>query len=276
MRHISLVAALATVAVSPLNAQTWQSIGVPSNSNAGAYWNNMSADRVGSAVCNVAAILTNMPALTAADCDNETPVNLLPLSPAPLTINGFFLGSSVTAGNQPGAFKFAAGTYNISLIGRLAGVQTTGWGIITDAGVAFAGNQSNLTVSGPFAIWINQAIPAGPNTIFTSALTAGANLVGAPNTANQQFAVFTNSNSALLAGGVISANGVQTFYVGMEDNTNCGRGFAAAVRVCEEPLSDRDYNDLIVSVQAVPEPATIGLMGFGLLALAGIAKRRTA
>ena len=274
MRHISFVAALAAVAAAPLSAQTWQSIGVPNNSNTGAYWNNTSADAVGGAVCNIGAILTNNPALTPANCDNETPLSLLPLTPAPLTSSGFFLGGG--SGAQPGAFKFAAGTYNISLIGRVAGSQTTGWGIITDAGTIFSGPQSNLVVSGPFAIWINQAIPAGPNTIFTSALTAGANLVGPTNTANQQFAVFSNSNMAGVVGGVIMPTASQTFYVGMEDNTNCGRGFTSFVRQCDATLSDRDYNDILISIQAVPEPATVGLMGFGLLALAGIAKRRKA
>ena len=60
------------------------------------------------------------------------------------------------------------------------------------------------------------------------------------------------------------------FFVGMENNVNGGRGFGTAAGV---PISDRDYNDFTISVQSVPEPATLGL-GVGLLALAGIAAKR--
>ena len=61
------------------------------------------------------------------------------------------------------------------------------------------------------------------------------------------------------------------FFVGMENNVNGGRGFGTAAGV---PVSDRDYNDFTISVPSVPEPDTLGLMGVGLLVLAGIAAKR--
>jgi hypothetical protein len=284
MRRISFVAALAAVAaVSPLSAQTWQTIGTANNSNTGAYWNNQSEDNIGSAVCNVGAILTNTPALAPTSCNAQSPV-YLPLLPAPLTTSGVFLGGA--AGSNPGGFRFLGGQYNFGLIGRVAGSTTNAWGVITDAGTVIGSATllaGTTTISGPFALWIQQAVPAaGAGTVYTSTQQTGTGAIGSrAATANQQFAVFTQSGGvgALIStdmyGALINtADNTSRFFVGMEDNVNGGRGFNTGTSPMS--ISDRDYNDILISVQAVPEPATIGLMGFGLLALAGVAKRRKA
>ncbi len=283
MRRISLGVALATAAaVSPLSAQTWQSIGAPDNSGSGAYWNNVSDDNVGSATCNIGAILTNTPALNAGSCSNQAPV-YLPLNPAPLTTQNVFLGGA--GGTNPGAFRFAAGTYNINLLGRVAGDASTSWGVILDNGTVFTAAQlsgGNTVLSDAFSVWITQSLPqAGAGTIYTSAQSTGAVAIGSRTaTINQQFTVFTNGTGignlgALTTdafGTIINSTGPEaTYYVGMEDNVNGGRGFGVAEA---GRVSDRDYNDILISIQAVPEPATVGLMGFGLLAIAGIAAKR--
>ena len=291
MRSFSFGVALATAAAAaPLSAQTWQTIGGPSNANSGAYWNNASNDNVGSAVCNVGAILTNTPALTAGSCSSQGPV-YLPLNPAPLTTGNLFLGKSDGSGANPGAFRFAAGLYAVNLIGRVAGNQSTNWGLIQDDGTVFTAAQLSggaVRLTGPFAVWIEQALPnSGAGTIFTSAQSTGAVAIGARTASvNQQFTVFTTgtgigalgSVTTDAFGAIINSTGVGArYFVGMEDNINCGRGFNQTCgNNVDGELSDRDYNDVLISIQAVPEPATVGLMGFGLLALAGVAKRRKA
>nr|MCU0626180.1 hypothetical protein [Gemmatimonadaceae bacterium] len=61
-RLAAALVALATTA-GAVSAQTWQAIGAPANNAGGSsYWNNVSDDNVGSAVCNVGSILSNTPA----------------------------------------------------------------------------------------------------------------------------------------------------------------------------------------------------------------------
>jgi hypothetical protein len=72
--------------------------------------------------------------------------------------------------------------------------------------------------------------------------TAGTGLLDA---GTQHFTVFSGTNS---------------FYLGMEDTP--------------APTSDFDYNDMIINVQAVPEPASIALMAGGIGVLGVIRRRR--
>ncbi len=283
MPHSSLarVAVAILLLASPLSAQSWQAIGVPGNSNSGAYWNNASDDNVANAVCNAGAIVTNTPALAAGSCNNQAPNPFLPLSPAPLTTANVFLGGA--GGTNLGAFRFAAGSYSFTAT-RVAGDRSTSWGVILDNGTVFTAAQlasGRSVISGPFAIWVTQTLPAaGAGTIYTSTQSTGAVAIGSRTaTVNQQFAVFTNARGAGSAGLTFDAFGAiidprgGVFYVGAEDNVNGGRGFGIAG---PGRVSDRDYND-IIRFGHIPEPDTALMFGLGLVALALLPRgRRTA
>jgi hypothetical protein len=291
MRRNSLLAAVAAVAVAgPLSAQTtWQTIGVPSNANSGAYWNNASDDNVpGGIVCNAGNVLTNSVGPSTAGCLNQIPAGTLPLM-TPLTQSNVFLGSP--AGAAPGAFNFSCGFSGgcvINSLVRIEGAPTT-VGILTASGATVIGSGGLFVASGTtFSVWLTQSFSTpGVGDIYTSALqrftTPGSVAFGAAaNTSNQQWAAFTNawgvgSAGLTTSGGITTINvnaAGQRVWIAGEDNTCGGRGFTP-VQGCA-PTSDRDYNDIFLSVTAVPEPSTYALMGTGLLALAGFAKRRKA
>lgn len=283
LKYLSVAVAIAT-AIAPLKAQTWQAIGVPSNANTGAYWNNQSYGSPPGVACNVGAVLTNTPG-SPMSCPNQSSA-FLPLNPTPLTGQNVFLGGA--GGSEPGlgGFRFAGGTYTISLVGRIEGAPgIPAWGVILDNGTVFTAAQlssGNTVLSGPFAVWIAQALPlAGAGTVYTSDRRVGALAIGARGaTINQQHAVFTNGTGVGDLGGlsrdafgtIINSTGAGArYYVGMEDIVNGGRGFGVAG---PGEVSDRDYQDVLISIQAVPEPATVGLMGLGMLMLLAMANKR--
>jgi len=228
----------------PANLATGLGSGVP-------YWDNHSGDFGGSNTANIGYFLT-------ATGNFSSGTNYSPSQ---------YLAAASGSPDVPAAFNLVHSTNSLilSLIGVTTGNTTDVFGIYNTA----VGAASEIPVFGPGTLTVgtnsNQSAIAFANVGFYLTDSAGAtwfsqsgnNVNGTSGDAagHQHFTLFTTGTDP------------NTFYVGVEDwIANSGEGV------------NGDYNDIIIKINAdaagVPEPATFGMMGAGLLGL-GIARFRT-
>lgn len=101
---------------------------------------------------------------------------------------------------------------------------------------------------------------------FTISLSAGTISFG--------FTFGPTTSSTLLNGGT-SAAGAYLAQIGTGTSASTGPGSIAYLGLSDSPYpGDHDFQDLVVTVSAVPEPASVLFVGAGIIALGFLAQRR--
>lgn len=189
-----------------------------------------------------------------------------------------YLGASSSSGPDQFFFNSSGATYRLTLLLALTGnALEFGWYNTATPGVlnpifttsTALGTQVAFTPSASYGFYIRYTT-SNANTwgfgwkFFTqdNLNQTAANIYGVTGPENPTVPHFSLFQNTSIAGGN------QRFYLAVED------GYFG--NSTTPNFSDRDYNDFIVQldVTGVPEPAVMGMVGAGLLALGAAARRR--
>jgi hypothetical protein len=239
-----LVGAFSSV-VTPLHAQTWQSYAADNNGGAGGeYWDNASAD---GASCNIGYIASG----TSLVCNNQVVAGWLPYTGPAMTNN-------LRTVNASSPFMFAAGTYrlrqNVGLGGQVAALDQP-FGYFTRDG---AGNAMTTTLPSTNAFDITVTFSSAWGLFIDE---VGHGMAFSDVAANPFFALFGSR-----AAGLSTAGGITTVLA--QNGDHYLAGYADVVN------GDKDFNDEVLLISAVPEPSTYALLATGMVGLLVLRHRR--
>jgi len=263
MKKVTIAGAallVSLISASPSSAQTWSTVGSNGN-DGGQFWDNASVDGQN---CNIGFVLAGTSGTAGSPCDagRQRPSGWLPYSGANPT---HYLNAG---GGAYSAFNFSAGIYTFELNGGLKqGGDIAGgnanWGYWSGS----TANRTNLNVVAPAASFAPVTVTfVGTWGLWIEMTNSnGFAFSGDALGTSRQFSLFGFNNTTPVAGGLVAPGEGQIFMVGLEDN-KWNQGGA-------DP-SDRDYQDVVFRITAAPEPSTYLLMGAGLIALGGVARRR--
>lgn len=266
MKQIAVALAVGlgmALAAPPVAAQvnttgTWSNMVVP-NEDGTPYWDNTSAD---GAKCNVGYYLLYKAGSGFGPCSNEKPTSAFVdgnsgrLGTTGGVPNGSYLSES--------AFSFAAGKYRFNFLANIAGYDPTStppqelWIFTKGSGGAIPLHQLYAVGTYPEPLTTTFEFTIGSEWFL------GARSAVTPDPwefSNQLYAVGAHSSHAVFS----------LFSSGTTDPGALGNVWYSGFGDISE--GDRDYNDLVVEIAAVPEPSAIVLLAIGVLGLVGRQRR---
>ncbi|MBL0173578.1 MAG: PEP-CTERM sorting domain-containing protein [Gemmatimonadaceae bacterium] len=233
----------------------WNTMVTPNN-DLTPFWDGASSDGTN---CNVGRFLLYTAGAGFGSCNNQKPTdpfvnaNAGRLGTTASAPNGSFLGAATA--NAPVGFAFKAGSYQLEFLANIAAYGPPGQELW-----AFGAGSS-----GPVQIQKLYAVGSYP-----SALTSILGVTFATDW-------FLGARSAATGNPWLYSNDTNDPHYALFSErgaTQDNDGYRYWAAFGDVPTGDHDFNDLVIQVQAVPEPSTWALMIFGLGALGLAARRR--